>query len=118
MWTGKVPFEIHTMSATPGGFRLTFTQPADKASAGDPASYSMTSYTYELHEAYGSAEMDTKPCTIAKATVAADGMSVELEVSDRRAMYVHELHAEGVKSAESVPLLHTDAYYTLNRIPR
>lgn len=117
VWTGKVPFEIHTMSATPVGFRLTFTQPVDRASAGDITSYRMTSYTYELHEAYGSNEMDTKPCAITKATVAADGRSVELEVEGLRAMYVHELHAEGVKSAESLPLLHTEAYYTLNRLP-
>ena len=118
VWTGKVPFEILAMSATPTGFRLTFTQPVDAASAGDPKSYAMTSYTYELHEAYGSAEMDTKPCTVTKATVAPDGRSVELVVEGMRAMYVHELHAEGVKSAESLPLLHTEAYYTLNRLPK
>jgi hypothetical protein len=118
VWTGKVPFEIHTMSATSKGFKLTFTLPVDPSSAADVAGYRMSSYTYELHEAYGSAEMDTKACTVTKATVASDGRSVELEVDGRRAMYVHELRAEGIKSAESLPLLHTDAYYTLNRIPR
>jgi hypothetical protein len=118
VWTGKVPFEVHTMSATPTGFRLTFTLPVDAKTAADPASYAMSSYTYELHEAYGSAEMDTKPCTIAKATVAADGLSVELEVPNRRAMYVHELHSEGLRSAEGLPLLHPEAYYTLNRLPK
>ncbi len=118
VWTGKVPFEVLSMSATPKGFRLAFTMPVDAKAAADVASYAMTSYTYELHEAYGSNEMDTKPCTIAKATVAADGRSVELEVTDLRAMYVHELHADGVRSADGLPLLHSEAYYTLNRLPK
>jgi hypothetical protein len=30
---------------------------------------------------------------------------------------VHELAAKGVRSADGLPLLHPDAYYTLNRIP-
>src|SRR5690606_10054746 len=46
VWTGKVPFEIHEMRARPDGFELTFTRPVDPAIARDPASYSMTSYTY------------------------------------------------------------------------
>jgi hypothetical protein len=118
VWTGEVPFEIHTMSATPQGFRLRFTKPVDPASASNPASYAMTSYTYELHEAYGSPEMDTKPCTIAKATVAPDGLTVDLTVEGLRAMYVHELVSAGLRSADGLPLLHPDAYYTLNRIPK
>ena len=51
------------MLATPQGFRLVFTEPSDPTSAGDPASYRLTSYTYELHERYGSVEMDTQPAT-------------------------------------------------------
>ena len=38
-------------------------------------------------------------------------------VDGLRAGYVHELHAEGVRSAEGAPLLHDEAYYTLVRIP-
>ena len=40
-WTGKVPFEVHEMRAKPDGFDLTFTQPVDPATAGNPASYTM-----------------------------------------------------------------------------
>lgn len=117
VWTGKVPFEVLTMSARPDGFRLTFTQPVDSTSAGDIASYSMSSYTYELHERYGSDEMETKTLRITKATVSADRLSVDLAVEGLRAAYVHELHADGVRDASGTPLLHTEAYYTLNAIP-
>lgn len=118
VFEGRTPFELHAMSATPSGFRLTFTGEVDAATAGDPSSYRMTSYTYELHEAYGSDEMDTAPCRIVRADVAADRRSVELVVEGRRAMYVHELVADGVRSSDGLPLLHPDAYYTLNRVPK
>ena len=38
-WNGKTPFEIHTMSAQPDGFTLTFNEPVDPAAAANPASY-------------------------------------------------------------------------------
>jgi len=117
VWTGKMPFEILRMRAMPGGFRLEFTEPVDARTAGDPASYGMTSYTYFHHEPYGSPEIDTQPCRIVAATVAPDGKSVELKVEGLRPVYVHELHAKGVRNARGEPLLHEAAYYTLNRLP-
>jgi glucose/arabinose dehydrogenase len=35
-WTGKVPFEMLTMFATPDGFELTFTEPVDPATGRKP----------------------------------------------------------------------------------
>ena len=47
-----------------------------------------------------------------------DGLCVRLKVDGLRALYVHELHADGVRSAAGAKLDHADAYYTLNRIPK
>ena len=71
-WTGKVPFEIHEMRAKPDGFELTFTEPVDKATAADLASYKLQTYTYIFQAAYGSPEVDFTNPTIKSATVAAD----------------------------------------------
>ena len=49
--------------------------------------------------------------------VAADGLSVRLPVANLREYYVHEIKAEGVRSAADATLLHDTAYYTLNQIP-
>ncbi|MBI1370701.1 MAG: hypothetical protein GC162_18845 [Planctomycetes bacterium] len=117
IWTGKTPFEILSMHATPDGFDLTFTQPVDRTTAGDPASYAGSSYTYEYHAAYGSDEILTKPLVIRSATVAQDRMSVHLVIDGRRELYVHELHADGVRNKDGQPLLHPVGYYTLNAIP-
>jgi len=57
-WTGKVPFEIHEMRAQPDGFELTFTEPVDPQTAGNPESYTLQTYTYIFQSSYGSPEVD------------------------------------------------------------
>lgn len=116
-WTGKTPFEIRTMRAKPDGFELTFTLPVDRSTAADPSSYTLTSYTYDYHQRYGSDEIDPRKLAITAVQVSEDGLRARLIVEGLRAGYVHELHADGLRSADGRPLLHADAYYTLNRIP-
>jgi len=44
-------------------------------------------------------------------------MRVVLKVSGLRELFVHELRLAGLRSGAGEPLLHSAAYYTLNRIP-
>ena len=118
VWTGEVPFEVHEMRARPDGFELTFTKPVDRASAADPASYRMESYTYRLSQEYGGPEDDKVEVAITAAAVAADGLSVRLTIDPMRAGYVHELHLDGVRDATGEALLHPVAYYTLVNVPQ
>ncbi len=118
VWTGKIPFEIHEMRARPDGFELTFTQPVDPATAADVKSYAMTSYTYIFQAAYGSPEVDAATPKIVAATVTPDNKSVRLVVEGLKAGNIHELTSAGLKSADGLPLLHKEAFYTLNRIPK
>jgi hypothetical protein len=117
-WTGKVPFEIKTMSARPNGFVLTFTRPADPKTATDPKSYVLSSYTYPYHSKYGGEETDVKALTVKSATLDATKKLVLLTIDGLRTGYVHELHANGIRDLKGQPLLHKAAYYTLNRIPK
>lgn len=117
VWTGETPFEIQTMEARPDGFRLTFTQPVKAATARDPKSYAFTSYTYPYHSKYGGDELDVKTLAIKSVQVTDDGKSVVLQVAGLREGYVHELDASALRSRTDDPLLHAQAYYTLNRLP-
>jgi hypothetical protein len=117
-WTGKTPFEIQTMTATPDGFNLNFTEPVDPATAADPASYAMEAWTYILQSSYGSPEVDQATPTITAATVSSDKKSVRLKINGLVRGHVHHLASKGVKSAAGQPLWHPDAYYTLNEIPK
>lgn len=117
-WTGKTPFEMHTVSATSDGFEITFTEPVDPATAGDIASYNMSAWTYIYQAAYGSPEVDQSTPKVVSATVSSDKTKVRLKVSDRVQGHVHHLAAKGVKSAKGDPLWHSSAWYTLNEIPK
>jgi len=117
-WTGRAPLEVLKMEALPDGFRLTFTGAVDKAKAGKPKSYEMTSYTYLYHEKYGSDEVRTQPVKIVEARVGENGQEVKLKCDGLREGYVHELHMPGVKGADGEALWHDEAYYTLNKIPQ
>ena len=116
-WNGSTPFAIREMRARADGFELVFTSPVDAATAADPASYTMKNFTYLYSGAYGSEEIETEANAITSATVSADRLSVRLRVAGLRKLYVHELHADGVKSAGGAKLDHASAFYTLNQIP-
>jgi hypothetical protein len=118
VWTGKVPFEVRDIHARPDGFELTFTRPVDAKTASDPASYKVGTHTYIYQASYGSPEVDQTECTVEKATVAADGLSVRLIVGPLLRGHVHTINLHGVRSAEDRPLLHNEAYYTMNEIPK
>lgn len=118
VWTGKTPFEMKTIRSKPDGFEVTFTTPVDRKSAEDPANYGLNSFTYKYHKTYGSPIEDAKPVPIRGVIVAQDGLSARL-VADTmlREGYIHEVKAEGVRSASgNLPLLHPTGYYTLNAI--
>lgn len=116
-WSGATPFELRSMSARPDGFELEFTEPLERAGAGETARFQLKSYTYLLHENYGSDEVDTRELAVRQALVSDDARRVRLVVDELREGYVHELKLD-VRSASGAPLLHDAAYYTLVVRPR
>ena len=117
-WTGKTPFEIHSMHVKPDGFELRFTAPADAASARDPRSYTLDTFTHHYFGAYGGPEIEQATQRITSATPSADGLSVRLVVDQLVVSHIHELHLPGVRDRAGQPLLHDVAYYTLNQVPK
>lgn len=117
-WTGKTPFELYDMKIAPDGFTLRFTEAVDPKSAGDVASYKMSTFAYIYRSDYGSPEVDQTTPTVKSAIVAADGKSVKLVVDGMKIGSVHELHLDGVKSPAGEGLLHPVAYYTIWNMPK
>ena len=117
-WTGKMPFEIQEMRAKPDGFELVFTIPVDAKTAEDVASYQLDTYGYIYQASYGSPEVDKSHAIITNAKVSSDRKSVRLIVDGLKAGNIHELVAAGLRSEQGQPLLHNEAFYTLNRIPK
>lgn len=118
VWNGRIPFEMRTVKAMPDGFEIEFTQPVDKKSAQDIASYSVESFIYKYHAVYGSPPVDNKKLTIKGVKVSDDGMRARLVVDGLRKNYLHNIRLDGVRNAENAySLVHPSVYYTLNNIP-
>jgi glucose/arabinose dehydrogenase len=117
VWTGKTPFEVREMRAKNDGFELVFTQPVDPARASNPQSYAISTYTYIYQQQYGSPEVDATTPGITKIEIGPDKRTVLLTLDKVAEGHVHELHLEGVHSAQGQPLVHPVAYYTLNYLP-
>ena len=118
-WTGKTPFEIKKMSAQRDGFHLQFTQSVVTETALNAKSYAVTSYTYPYQSKYGGEPVDVKMHTVRVVGLDASGGVVRLAIDEMRPGYVYELHAPGIRNlSQGKPLLHSAAYYTLNRVPK
>jgi hypothetical protein len=118
VWTGKTPFEMYDMKVQPDGFVITFTEPVDKATAGDVKNYDLKTFSYIYQADYGSPEVDQTTPTVKSATVADDGKSVRLVVDGLKIGSIHELHVPKLRSAQGdKPVVHPVAYYTLWNIP-
>jgi glucose/arabinose dehydrogenase len=117
-YTGVVPFEIHSMSVTPTGWKLTFTKPVDRQKAADRSTWFLESYTYHLWATYGSPEIERRPNEITEITGSPDGLTVDLHVPQRTTGRVYHLQARALRSADGSDLLHPDGYYTLNNLPK
>jgi hypothetical protein len=116
-WTGQVPFEIREVRVSPEGFDVHFTLPVDRDLAADPETWQLQTFTHIYRQGYGSPEVDQTRPRVRAARVSQDGLRVRLEVPDRVQGQVHEFHLPALRSASGLPLLHVDAWYTLNEIP-
>lgn len=117
-WTGKVPFEIKEMRAKPDGFELVFTKPLNRDSASKVDHYKLKTYTYLYRGDYGSPEVDPREPSIKSVKVSDDGLSVRLVASELTVGHIHDLTLNNVVSQEGEPVLHPNAYYTLNYLPK
>nr|MCU0450436.1 auracyanin family protein [Bernardetiaceae bacterium] len=114
VWTGKMPFEMKTITARPDGLEIEFTAPVDRQLAANPAWYEVNSFTYKYHHHYGSPVVDNQPRALRGLIVAEDGRRVRLVLDSLRPGYIHEVKlADELKAADGTPLLHPVGYYTL-----
>ena len=115
-WTGKTPFEMYAVQASPEGFTITFTKAVDPATV-KPANFQLQNFTYIYHHNYGSPVVDIKPNTVSSATLQPDGKTVQLRVDGLRPGYIYEIKVSKLAGADGSALLHDFGYYTLNAIP-
>ena len=118
VWNNDMPFEMRNVKAMPDGFEIEFTQPVDRKSAEDLASYAVESFTYKYQPVYGSPPVRQMEHQVKGVKVSEDGLKARIIVDKLRKDYVYSITLEGVRTPEkSHSLVHTTAFYTLNNIP-
>lgn len=118
IWNNAVPFEMRAVRAMPDGFEIEFTQPVDRKSAENVASYAVSSFIYKYHPVYGSPPVNTEENAVKGVKVSEDGMKARIVVDNMRRYYIHNITLDGVRARDnSYSLVHPTAYYTLNNIP-
>ena len=115
-WTGVMPFEILEVNAIADGFRISFTKPVNPQQASQADSYKLSTFTHIYQQAYGSPEVDQTTPTVTAVKVADDRMSAEITVDGLVQGHVHCFDLEAIRSADDEPLLHENAFYTLNEL--
>ncbi|MDC0294807.1 hypothetical protein OAK98_05355, partial [Mariniblastus sp.] len=80
--------------------------------------YQLATFTHIYRQGYGSPEVDQTTPVATQAVVSEDRMTVDLKVDNRVQGHVHDFRLPRIRSNEGESLVHADAYYTLNEIPR
>ena len=119
--TGKTAFEFEKIQATRDGFSVTFTKPVAKADLENLENWDVHAWTYEQTRSYGGPKIpkDAKDqvVTVSKATAAADGLSVELVIADRKPNHVYHFRTDP-KSTDGETMWSTEAWYTFHKAPK
>ncbi len=117
-WTGKVPFEIKEIKAQPDGFLLSFTKPVNRSIATMPGTFTLGTFTHIYRRGYGSPEVDQTTPKVVKSVVSRDGLQVRLKIKGLVLGHVHTFDLQPMRGAKGEKLVHVNAYYTLNEIPK
>lgn len=116
-FTGVVPFDILTVNARPDGFVVRFTQPVREASMSKDA-VSIVHHGYRYWRNYGSPHVDTTTVEPLSVTPLEDGRAWQVRLPELQRGKVYSFKFRGLQNEAGAPLLHAEAYYTLNQIPK
>jgi hypothetical protein len=115
-WDGKtVPFEIHSVSLTPKGFRLNFTRPLGDGQDLAAVLPQLQSWKYKYWAKYGSDPVEKRSHRVSSHSLSEDRRTLEIETS-LAAGRVYEITCVGLKSEDGSELINHSAFYTANTL--
>ncbi|PXY28909.1 hypothetical protein BAY59_14695 [Prauserella coralliicola] len=116
--SGDKAFDIRTMRAIDGGFKIEYTRPLSAETAQDLAArYNAEQWRYVATPQYGGPKVDEETLEVTSARLSGDRKTVTLKLAGLkpgRVVYVHTPRPFAAESGEQ--LWSTEAWYTLNRL--
>ncbi|MDI9641599.1 PA14 domain-containing protein [Kamptonema cortianum] len=115
--TGKSAFEMHSIQAIKGGFRVKFTRAVASNWLQNPENYLLSTWTYIPSPQYGGPKVNEQNLRVTKATPSRDGKFVDLMVDSLQEGYVVYFRINP-KSTRGEPIWSSEAWYTLGKKPK
>ncbi len=116
VYTGIPPMDVYSMSLTPTGFDLIFTQPVDEITAKNPENYKFKNYYYEYHAKYGSDLFDVQQVQVSNIRISTDKKKVSITLPALKPDRIYELQMGDIKSSSGKTLANRVICYTLNKL--
>ena len=117
-FTGATPLEVHSIHIQPDGFELRFTKPLEEGEGIKPADYKLEQYTYNHWSTYGSPKINQSLVQVTGVKVADDRRSVRLTTRGLVAGKVCRIALGDLVADDGDHLLHAEAFYTVNELPK
>ena len=117
--TGKLPFEYSAIRAMPDGFDVQFTGDIDTKWLANPANYTIKQWDYEPNDQYGGVKKHVETLSVAEAkpTQGESARRVFIRVPGLKEGRTVLIRTDPV-STSGEQIWSTEAFYTLNHIPR
>jgi len=118
-YNGNPTFEMLSINAKSNGIEITFTEPLKEGEGWDKKHYEIKQWFYLPTKKYGGPKLDERQLNVKTATVSDDRTKVFLEVDGMKEDHVIYVHLKNYFiSANENSLWSTEAWYTMNRIPK
>ncbi len=118
-YSGRPVFDLLAVRARTDGFELEFTRPLADGVGWEPENWLVTDWRYEPTEQYGGPKLDERVLKVKSASVLGARDRVFLAIDGLEAGRVVHVRAVGpIRDEAGRRLWTTEAWYTLNRIPR
>jgi len=122
-YTGKPLRMVSEMHVKKEAIEITFTDPVDAETAGDPDSYLAQQWNYRYSEKYGSPDFSVAnpkkegrdPVEIKSAKVSSDGRTVTLEIPGLKPVMQMMIRFK-IRSADGAPISQ-EIWHTIHKVP-
>jgi cytochrome c len=117
-YNGKSIFEMLAVRAKTNGLEIEFTEALEAGEGWNPDHYLVKQWWYKPTENYGGPKLDEEKLKVKSANVSADRKKVFLEIEGIKENHVVYLRLKPFISSLSHDLWSTEAWYTMNQIPK
>jgi len=115
----KPTFEMLSVNAKSNGIEITFTEPLKEGEGWQKKDYEIKQWYYLPTKDYGGPKLDERDLNIRTVTVSKDRTKVFLELGGMKEDHVVYVHLKNhFVSVNENSLWSTEAWYTMNRIPK